>query len=359
MGQFSFLSKNTKPRIVAEISANHNGSLDRALDSITAAKKCGADAVKIQTYTAETMTINCRLPDFTIKNGLWKGFSLYELYKWAHTPFEWHKTLFEHAKKERIPLFSTPFDETAVDLLENLKNPIYKIASFELVDLPLIKYVAKTRKPMILSTGMATEKEIKKALTTAQDNGCKQILLLHCISNYPNPIDQANLRHISVLAKRFQVPVGLSDHTLGYTASIVATALGARIIEKHFTLSRADKSPDSEFSLEPQELKEMCQKVHEAYVSMGNPRLARTKAESKNKIFRRSLYFVKNLKPGHILRTEDIRRIRPGLGLPIDKIDKILGKRLKNNVWYGKRVLISDVFLKFKKNKKKYVPKNK
>ena len=229
------------PFIIAELSANHNGSLERALTTIDEAQRCGADAIKLQTYTADTMTIDCDYPDFIIQGGLWDGYKLYDLYKWAETPYEWHEALFAHAQRRGITVFSTPFDETAVDLLEALNTPAYKIASFELVDLPLIRYVAGTGKPMIMSTGMASEAEIEEAIATARDAGCKDMVLLHCISSYPAAMDQANLRQISHLAGRFGVATGLSDHTLGTTASVAAVALGACVIEKHFTLSRADK----------------------------------------------------------------------------------------------------------------------
>jgi len=323
------------PIVVAEISANHNGSFERALATITSAKECGADAVKIQTYTADTMTIESDLPDFVIKGGLWDGYKLYDLYKWAQTPYEWHSPLFEHAKKEGIPLFSTPFDETAVDLLESLNTPAYKIASFELTDLHLIKYVAKTRKPMIMSTGMASEKEIEEAVVTAKKAGCKELVLLHCISSYPTPMNQAHLRQISALAKRFKLPVGLSDHTLGTTASVASVALGACVIEKHFTLSRSDKGPDCEFSLEPQELKLLCQQVREAWMALGSTDFSRQKAEEECKKFRRSLYIVKDVKKGEKLTKKNVRAIRPGLGLSPKHLNQILGKKIKSDVKMG------------------------
>jgi len=332
------------PFVIAELSANHNGSLERALATITAAKHCGADAVKIQTYTADTMTIDCDLLDFVIKGGLWDGYKLYDLYKWAQTPYEWHKPLFKHARKEGITLFSTPFDETAVDLLESLNTPAYKIASFELTDLPLIEYVARTGKPMILSTGMASEQEIQEAVDTARDSGCKELVLLHCISSYPTPIEQAHLRQISALAEKFKLPVGLSDHTLGTTASVAAVALGACVIEKHFTLSRADKGPDCEFSLEPQELKRLCEKVRASWLALGSSDFKREKSEESSKVFRRSLYFVKDLPAGHIVQAGDIRRIRPGLGMPPKHFQQLLGRRLKRAVLCGNSVS-QDLFI--------------
>jgi pseudaminic acid synthase len=326
------------PYVIAELSANHNGSLERALETIDAAQRCGADAIKLQTYTADTMTIDCDASDFMVKGGLWDGYKLYDLYKWAQTPFEWHQAIFEHARKRGITVFSTPFDETAVDLLEGLNTPAYKIASFELLDLPLIKYVAGTGKPMIMSTGMASETEIEEAVTTARDAGCKEIILLHCISSYPAPMDQANLLQIPELGKRFRTLTGLSDHTMGTTASIAAVALGACLIEKHFTLSRSDKGPDSEFSLEPAELDQLCRDAKSAWMALGKTGYERQVAEEGSKVFRRSLYFVKNLQAGHVIGPEDIRRIRPGMGLAPKYFDVVVGRVLTDDVMRGDAV---------------------
>jgi len=323
------------PYIIAELSANHNGSLEKALESIAVAHQCGVDAIKIQTYSAETMTIDCNASDFVVKGGLWDGFKLYDLYKWAETPYEWHKTIFDYARKVGVTIFSTPFDETAVDLLESLNTPAYKIASFEVADLPLIRYVAKTGKPMIMSTGMATENEIQEAVSTARDGGCKELLLLHCISSYPAPIEQANLRQIPELAKRFGVFSGLSDHTMGTSASIAAIAMGACLIEKHFTISRNDKGPDSAFSLEPQELRSLCADASDAWLALGRTGFGRQESEQNSKIFRRSIYFVKDLPIGHIIGLGDIRRIRPGMGLPPKFFDELIGSRLKMDVARG------------------------
>lgn len=334
---------NQPPYIIAELSANHNGSIERALKTISEAKKCGADAIKIQTYTAETMTINSNSPDFMIKNGLWKGYKLYDLYKWAETPYEWHEEIFSHARKIGITIFSTPFDETAVNLLEKLDCPAYKIASFEILDLPLIRYVSETGKPLIISTGMASEKEIEEAVQTARDAGCKQIALLHCISGYPTPIDQANLKQILNLANSFNVTIGLSDHTLGTTASVVAVALGVSLIEKHFTLSRQDKGPDSEFSLDPIDFKKLCMTTKEAWHSLGNQGYETQEIEKNNKIFRRSLYFIKDLEKGHVIKHSDIRRIRPGKGIAPKYYDKVLGKKIKKNVSRGQAVTFEDI----------------
>jgi pseudaminic acid synthase len=326
------------PYVIAELSANHNGSIERAKESITAAKLSGASAVKIQTYTADTMTIDCNLDDFMIKGGLWDGYQLYDLYKEAETPFEWHAEIFEHARNCDITIFSSPFDETAVDLLEELDAPAYKIASFELTDLPLIKYVAKTKKPLLMSTGMASEEEIHEALTAARDAGCNQILLFHCISSYPAPIEQANLKQMISLKDKFDVAVGLSDHTIGNTAAITATALGASAIEKHFTLSRKEKGPDSEFSIEPEELKDLIVQINDAWNGLGSISFNRPPAEQGSKVFRRSLYFVKDLKLGHVLTKHDIRRIRPGHGLPPKYFDDLLGLTLSADVHRGQPV---------------------
>lgn len=332
------IAPNKPPYIIAELSANHNGSLERALSTIDQAKACGADAVKLQTYTADTMTIDCDLPDFMIKGGLWNGYKLYDLYKWAETPFEWHKQLFSHARKIGITVFSTPFDESAVDLLEDLNTPAYKIASFEAVDLPLIRYVAKTKKPIIMSTGMASEEEINDAVVAAREAGCQNLLLLHCISSYPAPIEQANIKQIPNLAKRFNVITGLSDHTLGTTVAVAAVSQGACLIEKHFTLSRKDKGPDSDFSLEPEELQKLCRDTKDAWLSLGKASFVRQEAEKNSKVFRRSLYFVKNLQAGDLIKQGDVKRIRPGMGLAPKYLDKIIGKKLKINVIKGQAV---------------------
>lgn len=323
------------PYIIAELSANHNGALERALKTIDAAHSCGASAIKLQTYTADTMTIDCDRPDFMVRGGLWDGYKLYDLYKWAQTPFEWHQAMFEHARNKGITVFSTPFDETAVDLLEQLDAPAYKIASFENTDLPLIRYVASTGKPMIMSTGMATEAEIAEAVDAARGAGCKSLVLLHCISSYPAPMDQANIRQMPELARRFQTIPGLSDHTIGTTASVAAVALGACVIEKHFTLSRADKGPDSEFSIEPDELKRLCKDTHDAWMALGQVGFQRQSAEEGSKAFRRSVYFVRDLPAGAVVGVGDIRRIRPGMGLPPKYFDALIGRSLKSGVTRG------------------------
>ena len=323
------------PYVVAEISANHNGDIERAKNIMHAAKSAGAHAVKMQTYTPDTITLNCDKPDFQIQSGPWKGQTLYQLYSEAYTPFEWHKPLFEYARSIKLTCFSTPFDESAVDLLEDLNVPAYKIASFEAIDLPLIEYVARTKKPMIISTGMANLIEIEEAVDAARSAGCEDLILLHCISSYPAPIEQSNLNTIPDLAKRFNVQAGLSDHTLGDTASIVAAALGAVFIEKHFTLSRNDKGPDSAFSLEPQELEQLCKSTHDAWLALGEVGYERKEAETQNVRFRRSIYATKDIKKGEILTTENIRSVRPGFGLPPKYLDQVLGSKVNIDIQFG------------------------
>mgnify|MGYP006087224831 FL=1 len=329
------IGENYPPYIIAELSANHNGVLQKALDTITSAKKCGADAVKLQTYSADTMTIDCNKSDFIIEGGLWDGYQLYELYKEAQTPFSWHKEIFDHARQVGITCFSTPFDETAVDLLEDLNAPAYKVASFEATDLPLIKYIAATKKPMIVSTGMANLEEIEELVSTAKDGGCKDLIVLHCISSYPAPIEQSNLLTIADLRARLGTQVGLSDHTTSNTASVVATALGATLIEKHFIIDREDKGPDSSFSIMPNELEILCQETKKAWSSLGNAGYERKKVEEANAKFRRSVYFVKNLKPGDVITSDSIRRIRPGFGLAPKYEEDLIGKRVKTNISIG------------------------
>lgn len=329
------IGENRPPYIIAELSANHNGVLQKALDTISMAKKHGADAIKLQTYSADTMTIDCADEDFIIKGGLWDGYQLYELYKQAQTPFAWHKEMFDHARKIGITCFSTPFDESAVDLLEDLNVPAYKVASFEATDLPLVKYIAATKKPMIMSTGMANLQEIEEMVGTAKDAGCEELVVLHCISSYPAPIDQSNLLTISDLKKRLGVQIGLSDHTVSNTASIVATSLGATLIEKHFILDRKDEGPDSSFSIMPYELEALCKETRDAFFSLGCPGYERKPAEEANVKFRRSVYFVQDLKAGDIITADSVRRIRPGYGLPPKYEVEILGKRVKKDVKIG------------------------
>ena len=323
------------PYIVAEMSANHNGSLDRAIETIEMAKQMGADAVKLQTYTPDSLTIKSDMPDFQLKGGLWDGYDLYSLYEWAQTPYEWHKPLFDHARKTGITCFSTPFDETAVDLLEDLNTPAYKIASFEAIDLPLISYVARTKKPMIISTGMATFDEITETVATARDNGCGDLVLLHCISAYPAPIEQSNLLTIPDLARSFGVVAGLSDHTMGTAVSVAAVALGASLIEKHVTLSRQDKGPDAAFSLEPAELRQLCMDTQVAWQALGAAGYQLKPVEEESVKYRRSLYVVKDVGKGELLTRNNVRSIRPGYGLPPKHIDEVIDKRATRDLRKG------------------------
>jgi N-acetylneuraminate synthase len=323
------------PYVIAELSANHNGSLSRAIKTIDMAKAMGADAIKMQTYNADTMTIDCDKEHFYIEGGLWNGYSLYQLYDEAHTPYAWHQALFEHAKQVGITIFSTPFDETAVELLESLNTPAYKIASFEVTDLPLIKLIAKTGKPIIMSTGMANLAEIEEAVETIQNEGNSKLILLHCISAYPAPVEQCNLLTIADISKRFNVISGLSDHTLGITAAITSVALGACVIEKHVTLSRLDKGPDSEFSLEPNELKALCHETKQAWLTLGKAGYERKPVEEENLTFRRSLFFVQDINQGEIITEEHIRRIRPGYGLPPKYYDDFIGQVANQTIEKG------------------------
>ena len=320
------------PYVIAEMSANHNGSIDTAFAIIAQAKQAGADAVKIQTYRPDTITLDSALPDFQIHDGLWSGKTLYQLYEWAHTPWEWHAPLFDHARKLGITMFSSPFDSTAVDLLEGLNAPAYKIASFEAVDLPLIKYVASTGKPMIISTGMADAEEIAEAIEAAREGGCKELAILHCVSGYPAPAEDYNLRTIPDMIARHGLVTGLSDHTLDNTTAITSVALGASIIEKHFTLDRAGGGPDDSFSLEPQELVALCRDTKTAWQALGRVDYGRKSSEQDNVKFRRSLYFVKNLSAGDIITPDSVRSVRPGFGLAPKFLDEIIGKTVTRDI---------------------------
>jgi N-acetylneuraminate synthase len=323
------------PYVIAEISANHNGRLDSALRLIEEAKIAGADAVKIQTYRPDTITLNSQKPDFQITDGLWAGRSLYQLYEWAHTPWSWHPILFEHARKIGITIFSSPFDTSAVDLLEELGAPAYKIASFEVVDLPLIRYVAKTGKPIIISTGMSDASEIQDAITAAREVGCKELAILRCVSGYPAPASDYNLHTITDMRQRFGLVTGLSDHTPDNTVAIASVALGASIIEKHFTLNRAGGGPDDSFSLEHEELRDLCLKTRTAWEAMGSVNYTRKSSETSNVKFRRSLYFVKPMKAGEIIPQDAIRSVRPGFGLAPKHFEGVVGRVLKTDVDFG------------------------
>jgi pseudaminic acid synthase len=323
------------PYIIAELSANHNGDINRAFAIMAAAKDAGADAIKLQTYTADTITMDCDSDEFQINGGLWDGQSLYALYKGAHMPWEWHQPLFAKAKELGITIFSSPFDFTAVDLLEQLDAPAYKIASFEVVDLPLIKRVAQTGKPMIISTGMANKIEIQDAITTARENGCEELVVLHCVSGYPAPAAQYNLRTIADISQCFGVLSGLSDHTIDNATAVVSVAFGACVIEKHVTLDRKGGGADDSFSLEPKELGQLCRDTHTAWQAMGKVNYERTPAEQGNVQFRRSLYVVKDIAAGELLTADNVRSIRPGFGLAPKHYDAVLGKVAKNTIVSG------------------------
>lgn len=314
------------PYVIAELSGNHNGDIERAMRLIEAAKTAGADAVKLQTYTADTITIDHDGPGFIIEGGLWHGRKLYDLYREAHTPWEWHPALFEHARRLGIACFSSPFDNSAIDMLERLGAPAYKIASFEIVDTPLIRYAARTRKPLVISTGMASRAEIDDAVAAGSESP-GGLVLLHCVSGYPTPADQSNLSRIPALAETYRCPVGLSDHTLGTDVAVAAAALGATVIEKHVTLARADGGPDSAFSLEPHELKALVDGARTAFAALGRPDSGRAEAEQGNAAFRRSLYVVRDIAAGEAFTESNVRSIRPGYGLSPKELPHVLGRR--------------------------------
>lgn len=324
--------------IIAELSANHNGSLSNAVETIKAAKKAGADAIKLQTYTADTISLNVKNDDFKVGGGtLWDGKYLYDLYQEAYTPWEWHEELFRVAKEEGLECFSSPFDKTAVDFLESLNAPAYKIASFEITDIPLISYVASKGKPIILSTGIATEADIQLALDACRSIGNNDIALLKCTSSYPAPVNEANLAMIPDFASRFGVIPGLSDHTMGLTVPVVATALGAKVIEKHFILDRSIGGPDAEFSLNVEEFTEMVNAVREAEVAVGEVTYTLTSKQEKGRMFSRSLYVAEDMKAGDVITEQNVRSVRPGYGLHPKYLNQIIGKVLKVDLNKGTR----------------------
>lgn len=331
------IGRNHAPLVIAEMSGNHNQSLDRALEIVEAAAKSGAHALKIQTYTPDTMTLDLDEREFHISdsNSLWAGTSLYKLYGDAHTPWEWHKPIFDRARELGIIPFSTPFDDTAVDFLESLDVPCYKIASFENTDLPLIRRVAATGKPLIISTGMATLAELDETVRAAREAGCKDLILLKCTSTYPATAGNTNILTIPHLREMFECEVGLSDHTMGVGVSVASVALGASVIEKHFTLNRADGGVDSTFSMEPDEMEQLVVETERAWQALGQVSYGPTAAEKKSIQFRRSLYVVQALKAGDLLTPENVRAIRPGLGLPTKWLEQVLGMEVKQDVERG------------------------
>lgn len=332
----NFQQRN-KPFIIAEMSGNHNHSLERALQIVDVAADSGVDALKLQTYTADTMTIDKSDGEFFIEdaNSLWKGESLYSLYQKAYTPWEWHKAIFDRCKEKGIICFSTPFDFTAVDFLEELDCPIYKIASFENIDIPLIKRVAQTGKPMIVSTGMASLSELDDLVRTAKENGCQDLTLLKCTSSYPATPEGTNLLTIPHMKELFKCNVGLSDHTLGIGAAVASVALGATVIEKHFTLSRADGGVDAAFSMEPAEMAQLVRECNSACEALGEVRYEIQEQEKKSVVFRRSLYIVEDMKAGDVITEENMRSIRPGLGLSPKYYEDLLGRKVRRNIAKG------------------------
>lgn len=326
------ISARNSPYVIAELSANHNGDIEKAYRIIDEAKKAGADAVKLQTYRPDTITLNSDGDDFRITGGLWDGRTLYELYQEAHMPWEWHAPLYDYAAEKGITIFSSPFDRTAVDLLEDLNTPAYKIASFEAVDLPLIRYVAGTGKPMIISTGMANADEIQEAIEAAREGGCRSLAILHCVSGYPAPAGDYNLHTLADMGRRFGVLTGLSDHTIDNVTAITSVAMGASIIEKHVTLDRNGGGPDDSFSLEPNELAALCRDTRTAWESLGDVNYGRKSSESGNAQFRRSLYFVQDVAEGETVLPEHVRSVRPGYGLPPKLIDQVIGRKLSQSV---------------------------
>lgn len=332
-----FIGRGHAPFVIAEMSGNHNQSLERALEIVEAAAKTGAHALKIQTYTPDTMTLDLDEREFHISdpNSLWAGTSLYKLYGEAYTPWEWHKPIFDRARELGMIPFSTPFDDTAVDFLESLDVPCYKIASFENTDLPLIRRVAATGKPLIISTGMASIAELDDTVRAAREAGCKALILLKCTSTYPATAQNTNILTIPHLRELFDCEVGLSDHTMGVGVSVASVALGATVIEKHFTLDRADGGVDSSFSMEPAEMAQLVVESERAWQALGKVSYGATAAEKKSIQYRRSLYIVKDIKVGDVMTTENVRAIRPGLGLPTKYFEQVLGKTMKQNVRRG------------------------
>ena len=328
----------SKTFIIAELSANHNGSKQTALDSIRAAKCAGADAIKIQTYTADTLTLNCNKLDFRVGKGLWEGETFYSLYQKAYTPWEWHEEIFRVAREEGLVCFSTPFDKTAVDLLEDLNNPIYKIASFEITDIPLIKYIASKHKPIILSTGIAMEEDIQLALDTIRAEGNNDITLLKCTSAYPAPIEDANLLTIPDMKQRFGVKIGLSDHTEGSVVPMAAVALGAEVVEKHFIIDRSIGGPDSAFSMEAPEFKAMVDRIRQVEKALGEVKYPTDPSKIKGREFCRSLYVALPMKKGDVITEKNVRSVRPGYGMHPKFLPELIGRKVNRDLALGDRM---------------------
>ena len=344
IGGFEF-SENSKVFIIAELSANHNGSLSKAVSTIKAAKRAGADAIKLQTYTADTITLDCKTDDFKIQHGtIWDGKYLYDLYKEAYTPWEWHEQLFQTAKQEGLICFSTPFDKTAIDFLENLNTPAYKIASFEITDIPLVEYAASKGKPIIISTGISGLEDIELAIDACKHMGNEQIILLKCTSDYPAPIEEANIAMIPDLAERFSVITGLSDHTMGITVPVVATAMGAKVIEKHFILDRSIGGLDASFSLSEEEFTSMVKAVREAEIAIGKVDYTITDKMQRSRQFSRSLYIAEDIKSGELITEKNVRSIRPGYGLHPKFYKEVIGKRAKGDLKWGTPVNLDLLF---------------
>lgn len=329
------IGPKVEPYVIAELSGNHKGSLEQALAMIDAAAATGVDAIKIQTYSADTITLDHDAPEFKIEGGLWAGRTLYDLYQEAHTPWDWHQALFAQAKKHNITLFSSPFDLSAIELLESLDCPAYKIASFEINDLGLIAAAAKTNKPIIMSTGLATLDEIEEAVSTVAEAGGTQLALLHCISGYPTPIEECHLRTVADLCTRFDFPIGLSDHTIDNTASNTAIALGASVIEKHFTLDKSDGSVDAAFSLEPEEFKHLKSETTRVHKALGVAGYDVKPSEAGGRDFRRSLYVSQPIKKGECFTTDNIRSVRPAFGLHTRYLDQVIGKKANQDIAFG------------------------
>lgn len=342
IGNFN-IDRHSSCFIIAELSANHNGSIETAIETIKSAKRAGANAIKLQTYTPDTITINCDKDDFIIKGTIWDGKNLHKLYQEAFTPWEWHEILFRTAEDEGLVCFSSPFDKSAVDFLESLNTPAYKIASFEITDIPLIEYTASKMKPIILSTGISTEEDIVLAIDACKRVGNSNIALLKCTSSYPAPIEEANLSMIKDLAERYNVITGLSDHTIGSLAPIVSICFGAKIIEKHFIIDRSIGGPDSSFSMNEKEFTEMVNLVRQAESSIGIVDYTLSEKQKISRAHSRSLYVVKDIKEGEILTNDNIRSIRPGFGLHPKYYNTIIGKKIKKNLERGDRISLDDI----------------